>query len=52
MKAGKTAAGSTPSERTSPLVYEEIVRTASALRTAVRATASASGASARRHGDP
>ena len=52
MNAANVAVGSTPASRTSPDVYAEIVRTPSACRSPYRASASASGASALRDGEP
>src|SRR5919201_1755153 len=52
MKAGKTSAGSSPTSRTSSVVYGETARTASACRSVASATWSASGESACRSGDP
>ena len=52
MYAGKSAAGSTPSSRTSPAVNGETVRTASARRSAAAATASPSPPTTRREDEP
>ena len=52
MNAANSAVGSTPASRTRPDVYAEIVRTPSLRRSPKRASASASGASAFRRGDP
>ncbi len=52
MNAANSAVGSTPADRTTPDVYAEIVRTPSAPRSPRRASASASGASALRSGEP
>ena len=52
MNAANSAVGSTPAARTTPDVYDEIVRTPSAPRSPRRASASATGASALRSGEP
>ncbi len=52
MNAANSAVGSTPADRTTPDVYAEIVRTPSAPRSPRRASASATGASAFRSGEP
>ena len=52
MNAGNSAVGSMPSARTSSVVYALIVLTASVRRNAIRARASAKGASRRRAFDP